>query len=55
MTYYERPNYIKIDDAIRVIERAADKRWIDNKTAEMIIHDLYHETDINKYHKPKLN
>ncbi len=51
--YYEKPNYIKIDEIIEIIERAAGNGIIERKAAEIIIQDIYHETDINKYHRPK--
>lgn len=50
---FEKPQYIKISDAIRIIERAADNGLINQRTAEIMIQDLYHETDPSKYHKPK--
>ena len=45
--------WIKIDEAIKVIEKAADKKLINHKTAETIIQDLYHETNTDKYHRPE--
>lgn len=45
-------NYIKIEDAIRVIEQAVKRGDISTKIGENIIHELYEATGPSKYKSP---
>ena len=45
--------YIKIDDAIKVIDKAEKEGIINRITAEEIIHRIYKATEPSKYKKPE--
>lgn len=44
--------FIKIDEVIKIIEKAEKQRIISPRTAEALIYLIYEETDTNKYKRP---
>ena len=46
------PQYIKIDDIIKILDKAVDQKMITGKAADEIIHRIYENADAGKYKRP---
>lgn len=49
---YREANYIRLEDVIKVIDDAAKNRLITQRAANLIIDDLYRQTEPNKFKHP---
>lgn len=45
-------DYIKVDDAIKIIEKAIANKEITRKAGEQIIDDIYHKANKNPWKTP---
>lgn len=48
----DNKKYIKVEDAITVIDKAATNGIISRKSAEIVIYNIYKILDESKYKKP---
>ena len=48
----ERPQYIQLKEAIKIIENAAKQNLITTRARELIITELHFLMNPDKYHRP---
>lgn len=45
-------NFLKVDEIIKIIDKAADKNWISRVAAENIIYEILETANNEKYKRP---